>query len=105
MKLFTFLLAVMVLALSCIPCNDNELALDNNKAKAEISKSNQQKEHNNSDSCSPFCICNCCTGFTNISANYRVTIPVMLMIKKVAAHLPAATSNIALPVWQPPQLG
>ena len=105
MKLFTFLLAVMVLALSCVPCMDDTFAANDGKAKAEISKSGQQKEHSNTDACSPFCTCNCCTGFTFVFIHCEVTHPVLLAPEKITPHLPAEISNIALPVWQPPQLG
>ncbi|NNV57800.1 DUF6660 family protein [Limnovirga soli] len=105
MKLFTFLLAVMVFALSCVPCMDGAFTANDNKAKAEISKSSEQKNHTDADNCSPFCACNCCTGFTLAFNTYKLVHPVLNEVDKASIHLPAKITSIALPIWQPPQLG
>lgn len=94
----------MVLALSCMPCMDDAYAMNNGKAKAEVSKSATPQEHNDTDNCSPFCACNCCAGFTFLFAPYKTKFPVLLSAEKFAYHLPAKITNVALPIWQPPQL-
>jgi hypothetical protein len=84
---------------------DEAYTKSDTKAKTEISKSAKQQEQQDTDNCSPFCTCNCCTGFSFVSAPYQVAHPVLLAAQKVSFHLPAKISNIALPIWQPPQLG
>ena len=97
-------MAVIVLALSCMPCMDRGDAKNAYKAKSEISTSHSQQQHDGSDGCSPFCQCSCCAGF---SAYYTVTsistLPIIYQ-KQFTSHLPVNTINISLPIWQPPQL-
>jgi hypothetical protein len=103
-KVIVFIMAVMVLALNGMPCMDDACIMTNGKVETKVSKSSIPKEHNNSDNCSPFCTCNCCTGFTFLFARCKVNLPFFLTEKQFAYHLPAKVSNIALPVWQPPKL-
>ncbi len=44
MKLFTFLMAIMVLTLSVMPCADDANAMDNSKAKTELTKSTHRQD-------------------------------------------------------------
>jgi len=101
MKFFAFILAVIVLALSCMPCAD--VGATGEKSKMEIKKS-LGNERQQSDLCSPFCICSCCAGF---SINHTIpNIETLLQLHKVnyslSYHL--AVIKISSPVWQPPQL-
>lgn len=103
MKLCAFIMASLVLWLSCVPCSEAAYTA-NAKAKAEISKFNNQQEHNDTDNCSPFCTCNCCFGFTLAFFSCQIENPIFPADVKTLAYLPAKISEIALPVWQPPQL-
>ena len=104
MKIFAFILAVLVLALSCMPCTDGANAMNNSDAKTEFSKSGKQQEHKDLDDCSPFCTCSCCTGFTFLFIPYQINYLIPQSAEKTAFLLPSKISDIALPVWQPPQL-
>lgn len=95
----------MVLALSFMPCMDDAYAMNSKNAKCLISKSGQPQGHNQTDACSPFCACNCCTGFTLQFSPYQTDNTILFSTEKTAFHLPSKISDIALPVWQPPQLG
>ena len=44
MKIFAFLMAITVLALSVVPCADDADAMDNSKAKTELTKSTHQTD-------------------------------------------------------------
>jgi hypothetical protein len=104
MRLFSFLMAFLVLALSCLPCADAAPVGKANNAKTEISKTNGQQENDHTDDCSPFCTCNCC------AVSSYVTVPFQLEHFRSASagipavHLPSNTASVSLPVWQPPQL-
>lgn len=104
MKFFAFLMAIMVLALSVMPCADDANAMNNRKAKTELIKSSHQQDNPKSDECSPFCQCSCCAGF---SVNHFVaeiaTIP-KYESNSASSFLPANVREVALPIWQPPQL-
>ena len=78
--------------------------LDNGKVKTGISKSTDQQDHNDTDNCSPFCTCNCCSGFAFVFFSHQIKNTFFLSTEKIESHLPAKILEISLPVWQPPKL-
>ena len=102
MKFFAFIIAILVLALSIMPCADS--GANESKATTVVKKSNHQQNDPQQDDCSPFCQCSCCGTF---SPNHFITtisyIPSYLIISK-SSFLSANILEIALPIWQPPQL-
>jgi len=103
MRFFSFIMAFWMLGLSCMPCMDAGQKNSQAKAATEISKTVPcQDDHE--DECSPFCNCSCCSFF---SINQPASISVYslnVLNKTFASFLPENTSEISLPVWQPPQL-
>jgi len=99
-------MAVIVLALSCIPCMDSAYAMTNNAARIEnsTSKNRQEQQHKGNDACSPFCTCNCCAGFAFSPFLIKVQPIVHIAAKKYSSYLSSSAIAISLPVWQPPQL-
>ena len=101
MKFIAFIMAVLVLTLSCLPCSDVGATSEMSKPEVRDYQSNET-QHN--DLCSPFCHCTCCAGF---SVNHFIaliaTIP-QYKSKIQAAYLPSNILDVALPIWQPPQL-
>lgn len=102
-----YLLAFCVLALSCIPCQDEALPLpDSNGAKATVLAVTAGGAHHEAfDLCSPFCICACCASVT-IGATVAA-----LPENAVSQLIPTAgfsylqilyTGDMA-GIWQPPQ--
>jgi hypothetical protein len=107
MRLTAFLLAMLVLLLSCLPCADIEAMPAPVKAGTELAghQSPQQDRHDDSDLCSPFCHCSCCASYSVI--NLPVQLPVLLLppeCRSYNTHLSEDVIEISLPVWQPPQL-
>lgn len=104
MKFFAFIMAFLVLALSVMPCADTSAAPKDPKAKTEVTKTADQPDHEEDDSCSPFCHCACCAGF---SINHTLSI-VTKVPKYSQSHetsfLPKEVIEIVLPIWQPPRL-
>jgi hypothetical protein len=97
-------MAVMVLALSCMPCMDAAYAMNNGKQEAKISNSTIPKEHKDSDNCPPFCACNCCAGFAYAITAYNSANIVLSVVQKAIGHLSADISEISLPIWEPPKI-
>lgn len=94
----------MVLVLSCMPCADAASFLKSNKQKHETVKTAHQQEHENTDTCSPFCHCACCAGF---SVNHTIAgVNAIVFYAEIpkTSFLPSKVIEIALPVWQPPQI-
>lgn len=104
MKFVALIMAFLVLALSVMPCADAGTALNDSKAKSDITKTTDRQDHNDADDCSPFCHCSCCAGF---SINHFFT-----SIALIAPHINIPTGRflqtdaieIVLPIWQPPQI-
>ena len=101
MKLFAFIMALLVLTLSCMPCADE--ALPGEKANTALSKACSNSD-DHTDDCSPFCTCNCCAGFTINVSFLQITGSISTVVAKNKIHLPERISNVSLPIWQPPQL-
>lgn len=65
MRYLTFILSIYIFALNLAPCADIDVS--DNDAKTEISQAmDNDHQHQDSDLCSPFCICQCC----HINATY-----------------------------------
>ena len=59
MKYLAFILSIYILALNLAPCEDYTV-LDN-EVQTEVSQvTDSNHQHQGSDLCSPFCICQCC---------------------------------------------
>lgn len=101
MRLLGFILAILILALNFLPCADS-CAIKGEKVKSEITTQHQGDDHN--DTCSPFCHCACCAGF---SINHVVTAlssSPLISSKNFYSYLPDNLIEISLPIWQPPKL-
>jgi hypothetical protein len=106
MKLFSTFMAILVIWLSCLPCADFALA----KKAVEFEKSSSVSERHNesqdehSDSCSPFCQCMCCAGFSITHSTAVLNEPVVRQNTHSASYVLTNIHEISLPIWQPPQL-
>jgi len=104
MKIFAFLMAVMVLYLSILPCADDANAMAGKMAKTEFSASTNHQHGPKSDLCSHFCLCSCCAGFYLNHFISSIGIIPAYKQKPQPTPLPINITKISLPVWQPPQL-
>jgi hypothetical protein len=101
MKFFAFIMAFIVIALSCMPCAD--VGAIQTVAKMEVKKSHSQ-ETNHSNACSPFCNCACCAGFSINHFIAKVSCPHLIQRSEYSGVFSFSTFTISLPIWQPPQL-
>ncbi|SDG63671.1 hypothetical protein SAMN04487996_12116 [Dyadobacter soli] len=99
-----YLLAFYVLALSCIPCQDEASPPDSGIAAAVVSDSDNAHQEA-IDLCSPFCICACCASVT-------ISATVAALPENAVSQLipPASFSYLQIlytgdkaGFWQPPQ--
>jgi hypothetical protein len=102
-KALAFILAIMVLSFSMIPCADAAGLLGQDHVKVEYAS---QDKHDDAgiDGCTPFCICTCCAGFSvNCLSTFisKLNLPHRTPYSSFIQENP---KNIALPIWQPPQL-
>ncbi|WP_431217099.1 DUF6660 family protein [Puia sp. P3] len=104
MRAFSLIMAVIILIQSWMPCKDDVFAMKGDKTKTEISKTSRHNSQDHSDTCSPFCQCACCAGF---SFNHMFGSVSTLEIKgdrHFTSYSPGNIIEISLPIWQPPQL-
>lgn len=102
MKFFAAIMAVVVLALSVMPCADKDNFI--NAGKTEIANTINHQSDPQQDNCSPFCQCACCAGFSVNHFIASIAIVELFQSKTQTAFLPGGVLDIALPIWQPPQL-
>ena len=104
MKFFALIMAVLVLALSVMPCADAGAAIKDSKAKSGITKTTGRQDHNDADACSPFCHCACCAGFSinHLIASINIIPPYINTTKSSFLH--SDIIEVVLPIWQPPQI-
>jgi hypothetical protein len=102
MKFLAFIMAILVLVMSVMPCADDANAMC--KAKTEFKEASHQQDNPTSKVCSPFCQCSCCFGFTISHFPSSFTVITATVNKQISSFLPSEVIDITLPVWQPPQL-
>jgi hypothetical protein len=86
MKLFSLILSFIVLVLTVNPCIDKPK--EDSLLKTEIiHHTDDGNNHNDTDHCSPFCICQCCQSF--------------FFVSDIALSFPAAELKISYSEYSP----
>lgn len=110
MKLAIKIFTTYLLALSLVPCGDGGggiLEIANHLLGTEHQHISDHDQHSNGcgdDSCSPFCVCSCCS----ISVNTPTSIGFKLKQRTPFPLVAPAFTNTHLPyffnpsIWQPP---
>jgi len=99
-----YILAFLVLALSCLPCADSVASTKPEKAKVEIIQATDQSEDDHGDACSPFCQCACCASFSINHSIATIFCDINYPLSSYCSFLPPDTIEISLPIWQPPRV-
>ncbi len=103
MKFLASIMAVIILALSMMPCTDEE-ALMHAGNTSDLAQQAKCPEQQHSDDCSPLCTCSCCASFfaffqSSNKANLVLQAPAPVYSSLVVS----TTFSIPLPIWQPPR--
>lgn len=85
-----------------MPCADNAFA--KNAGKQAVVKATHQQDNGFKDACSPFCQCSCCAGFSINHFVPPVFIAPVFSDNPKSSFLSSEVIEVALPIWQPPQL-
>jgi hypothetical protein len=92
--------------LAVLPCKDGDDMVIKTATYTSIQNSQTQHNDANEESCTPFCICACCS---TVRTLLPVIVPIGLFTQPVYpayGELPvAAIREQSLSIWQPPQLG
>ena len=102
MRIFTTILAFLMLSLSCIPCADSIVA--NISAGEKLVAQHGMNDLQHKDDCSPLCTCSCCGPVTFVSVHPFVDYPLTHGTVSYGCYIASHIQDILLPVWQPPQL-
>ena len=104
MKATAIFLTILLFALNFIPCKDAAAPKDAKAAVELPGAHNGSDKHDDDDSCSPLCICSCCS----VAPMPSPVIAVETIAEKAHCVLASAYADqlldISLPIWQPPQL-
>ncbi|MES2374484.1 MAG: DUF6660 family protein [Bacteroidota bacterium] len=103
MKRLAILLPVYLIILSCMPCKDGEDGMDSTQP---VITKGLQGHDKDSETCSPFCSCNCC-GQQRASQQKSTSVSNLFIITpvvKMALVQPFSLQNVLQQIWQPPQL-
>ena len=103
MKMIALLLSIYIFALNIAPCADF-VATDYDDAKTEMSQTvDSDHQHQDSDLCSPFCICQCC----HISAIHLQFVDLKLDITLISTqdflYLNGIEKDFPTSILQPPR--
>lgn len=90
-----------MLGLSGLPCRDAAVA---NATKTSVVHDIPGHEDGHRDSCSPLCICSCCSVVTNYHPFTLIEIASPENRIKHLSFYSGSLISISLPIWQPPQL-
>ena len=104
MRISGFIMGILVLALSFMPCADNVFAMKSEINASVTSKPPCQNESGRADDCSPFCHCTCCAGFSIISAATTAAPAKVYDAVFYSSYISSLTVEIAYPIFQPPKL-
>lgn len=103
MKWIARILALYMLVLSCLPCNDST-ECSNNSDTSIVAGAQHSDHSNHPENCTPFCSCACCgIHITQLSEAIFIAAPHQLITQHSLykpAYIPATYYNI----WQPPRL-
>ena len=103
MRLSAFILSIIILALSLVPCSDDDNC---NEPNIALSSDHSGHEHDE-DSCTPFCTCSCCgcAGFVLAAPILNVEFPeVKTQIQPATTYNSDFTSSYFYFFWQPPKI-
>lgn len=104
MKFLAFIMAVVVLGLSLRPCKDSATPHSKSDIHATVAQDNDHRHNEDPDLCTPFCSCACCCSISLVRQIMENTAPALHGSVAHISLYKGTLSEIALPIWQPPQL-
>ncbi|NWJ52115.1 MAG: hypothetical protein HXX14_14765 [Bacteroidetes bacterium] len=103
MKIFSILMSIYILFMVSLPCVDDIQGCAKIDHKIEVG---QTTHHHNShgDSCSPFCVCSCCSVTVDMAYYVFEANPLKTIEFKVIPFYQERFSTYFNHIWQPPKL-
>jgi len=105
MKAARIIFALYIIFLTSIPCVDVCNGGTYHCGEAGLYPFNSKSlEHNELDSCSPFCVCNCCQVNVVTQGCIILAEPSNVCVDTIQALTLGEIQEIPLPFWQPPKI-
>ncbi len=103
MKFLAAILSIYIFALNLVPCEDS--CDFDNEVKTEISKTlDNDHKHQDTDSCSPFCNCQCCHVHATHFKIVDFIIATTSISTEVFYHFKGLEKDFNSTILQPPQV-
>lgn|GEM_PF-166240 len=104
-RILTLLFSVYFLSLSCIPCSDKDDCKYPKSDQSTLATTDHNSHNNNTENCSPFCMCACCgqsCNFEHLQTDLGFNFPTVL--QKTTVYKSSFVSDVSFSIWQPPKI-
>ncbi len=102
MRFLTYILSFYIIVLTAIPCIEHHVNYMQNKV--EISQAAASSQDNDTDHCSPFCTC-CCCSLPIVSLDRPIVLSCYYSLQwHYSEYLSHDVTSPCSSIWQPPQL-
>jgi hypothetical protein len=100
------LIAIYILALSVYPCSDQETCADERiQGSTVVNVQDHNHTSEESDHCTPFCICSCCAAHIQLHYVSDITLVNLVHNTPIATqYLERHSLNNSKAIWQPPKI-
>lgn len=104
MRILAILLSVYIVLLSAAPCHCELDAITHDDHTEQ--HDDGAASHDCSGACSPFCLCNACTGFTNKTfySYFQLKTPEYVPLGHTLYLSQTYSSPFLQGIWQPPRI-
>jgi hypothetical protein len=93
------------MALSCLPCSDKDDCTYKAAEQSALTTTDHSNHTNDTENCSPFCMCACCGQFCSFYHNQTdLALNIPTTSKKLAIYQVSYFSDVCFSIWQPPKI-
>ena len=101
MRIISFLCVMVVLVLNFVPCADVHAEEGNESITIHTPAHQDAPAH--TDACTPFCHCSCCASTVVVKLTGAPPVPYKISNAEYLSHFEGRSSDISLPIFQPPK--
>jgi len=102
MRIIALLCVMMVLVLNFVPCAD--VHAEEGNGPLALGTSVHQDAPSHTDACTPFCHCSCCASTVVVKLTAAPPVPYKISNADYISHFEGRSSDISLPIFQPPKI-
>ena len=103
MRIFSFMLIAVVLALNLVPCDDAHGNCDESTI-VYSADDGDANDNSGADFCTPFCHCSCCAASAIVKLYASIKAPFNSFKTPDLHYREACYTNISHSIWQPPKV-